>query len=264
MRKLYQTKALLHWVLPVGMILTGCTKTEAPPANSSAGANTETMGSLDGASPETPAAPGGAAGGSGAGSKAAPAPSAGVGSPPDSARPVAPAPRPAPVTVAEGTEIKARLVPTLSTKTAQAGQAFEATLAEPLIAGDYVIAPKGARVSGTVVESDPGGRVKGVASIAVKLTGIEVKGKEIAISTTAYGREAQSTKKQDAAKVGIASGIGAAVGAIAGGGRGAAIGAGAGAGAGTGVVLATRGEPAVLPSETMLTVKLTAPLTVER
>jgi hypothetical protein len=168
------------------------------------------------------------------------------------------------VTVAEGTEIRARLVPTLSTKTAQAGQTFEATLAEPLTAGDYVIAPKGARVSGTVVESDPGGRVKGVASIAVKLTGIEVKGKEVAISTTAYGREAQSTKKQDAAKVGIASGIGAAVGAIAGGGRGAAIGAGAGAGAGTGVVLATRGEPAVLPSETMLTVKLTAPLTVER
>jgi hypothetical protein len=75
---------------------------------------------------------------------------------------------------------------------------------------------------------------------------------------------AKGTKKEDAVKVGVGSGIGAAIGAIAGGGKGAAIGAGVGAGAGTGVVLATKGDPAVIPSESALTFQLKAPLTVAR
>jgi hypothetical protein len=62
--------------------------------------------------------------------------------------------------------------------------------------------------------------------------------------------------------VGIGAGVGAAIGAIAGGGKGAAIGAGAGGAAGTGTVLATRGDPAVLPSESLITFKLQAPVTV--
>ena len=172
--------------------------------------------------------------------------------------------KPPPVTLAEGTNISARLIPTLSTKTAVAGQAFEATLAEPLTVGDYVVAPKGARVNGVVVASDDGGRVKGRASLTVKLTSIEASGSEIPIVTTNYSRQAPGTKKKDAATIGIASGVGAAIGAIAGGGRGAAIGAGAGAGGGTGVVLATHGKPAVMPSETLMSFRLTAPVTVER
>ena len=51
-------------------------------------------------------------------------------------------------------------------------------------------------------------------------------------------------------------------GAIVGGKKGAGIGAATGAGAGTGVVLATRGDPAVYPSETVITFKLRAPITV--
>src|SRR6266511_178751 len=52
--------------------------------------------------------------------------------------------------------------------------------------------------------------------------------------------------------------------AIAGGGKGAAIGAGAGGGAGTGLVLATRGDPAVVPSESKLTFRLQGPITVTK
>ena len=104
-----------------------------------------------------------------------------------------------------------------------------------------------------VASLDPGGRVKGVASLSVRLTSIETEKGPVSITTNAVARQAKTTKRNDAVKVGIGSGIGAAIGAIAGGGRGAAIGAGAGAGAGTGVVLATRGEPAVLPAESVLT-----------
>jgi hypothetical protein len=43
---------------------------------------------------------------------------------------------------------------------------------------------------------------------------------------------------------------------------GAAIGAGAGAAAGTGTAMMTRGDPAVIPAESVLTFKLSAPVTV--
>ncbi|MBN8734130.1 MAG: hypothetical protein J0L64_26570 [Acidobacteria bacterium] len=171
---------------------------------------------------------------------------------------------PPPVTVAEGTEIAVRTVETLSTKSAENGTRFEATLREPLIVGNYVVAPKGARAYGVVSNADDGGRVKGVASITVRLTELEVNGKRMDVTTSTVTHVAKATKKQDAVKVGVASGIGAAIGAIAGGGKGAAIGAGAGAGAGTGVVLATKGEAAVIASESPLTFKLTAPVTVAR
>jgi hypothetical protein len=52
------------------------------------------------------------------------------------------------------------------------------------------------------------------------------------------------------------------IGALAGGGKGAAIGAGVGGGAGAGAVVATRGYAAKLPSETRVTFRLKAPVTI--
>jgi hypothetical protein len=152
-----------------------------------------------------------------------------------------------------------RTTSVLSTKSAEAGERFTATLAEPLIEGDRVIAPKGATVEGKVVESDDGGKVKGLAEIAITLTSLHTANGEVPISTSSVSRQARATKKKDATKIGIGAGVGAAIGAIAGGGKGAAIGSAAGAGAGTGVVLATKGDPAVFPAESLLTFRLKAP-----
>jgi hypothetical protein len=171
--------------------------------------------------------------------------------------------KPDPVTIAQGTPLRIRTDSALSTKTAKAGDTFTATLMEPLVVDGKEIAPRGARAQGRVVNSDEGGRVKGVASISVRLTQIHVGTRDVAITTGTIGRQARTTKKKDAVKVGIGAGIGAAIGAIAGGGEGAAIGAGAGGAAGTGLVLATHGEPAVIPAETVLTFKLTAPVTLD-
>jgi hypothetical protein len=55
---------------------------------------------------------------------------------------------------------------------------------------------------------------------------------------------------------------GAVIGGIIGGGSGAAKGAAIGGGAGAGAVLATRGDEVRLPAGTVLSVKLTTPLTV--
>ncbi len=173
---------------------------------------------------------------------------------------------PVTLTVPAGQRVPVRTIHALSTKTARSGQAFSAVLTAPIAAADgTVLAPRGATVSGVVVASDPGGRVKGVAQLSVRLTGIELAGgKSSGIATSVLTRRAPATKKKDMLKIGAGSGAGAVIGAIAGGGVGAAIGAGAGAGAGTGAVLLTRGDPAVIPSESLLTFALSRPLVVTR
>lgn len=183
--------------------------------------------------------------------------------PPAAVAPVAPLVQT--FTVPEGTPLRVRTTSTLSTKAVQTGANFTASLEEPLIAGNTVIAPKGALVEGRVVESDPGGRVKGVASMTLQLTSLQLEGgKSMPISSDTVVRQANTTKKKDAMKVGIGAGIGAAIGAIAGGGKGAGIGAAVGSAGGTGAVLATRGEPAVIPAETVLTFSLQTPVTVTK
>jgi len=181
---------------------------------------------------------------------------------PEAAAPLPP-PKPQAVTIAQGTRLKIRTETELSTKSAKTGDAFAATLAEPITIEGQVVAPRGSRVDGRVVESDPGGRVKGVATISVRLTRLHIGNRQVELQTGVFEREAIATKKKDAVKVGIGAGIGAAIGAIAGGGEGAAIGAASGGAAGTGVVLATHGDPAVISAESVLTFKLTAPITVE-
>ena len=174
-----------------------------------------------------------------------------------------PAAPPRSITLDVRTALKVRTTSTLSTKSHKVGDTFAASLEEPLTQGNLVIAPKGSTVVGKIVEADPGGRVSGVASMAVALDTIETaEGLTVSLNTDPIRIEAQSTTTKDAAKVGIATGIGAAIGAIAGGGKGAGIGAATGAGAGTGVVLGTRGDAAEIASETVLDFELSSPVTI--
>jgi hypothetical protein len=167
------------------------------------------------------------------------------------------------VTLPAGTAITVRTTSSISTKTATSGDAFSANLAEPLVVDGKEVAPKGADVQGAVANADDGGRVKGVATLSLRLTKLEIRGDDVPVDTRLFVKSAPATKKNDAIKVGIGAGIGAAIGAIAGGGEGAGIGAASGAGAGTAVVLATHGDPAVVAAESVITFRLSAPLTVE-
>jgi len=174
---------------------------------------------------------------------------------------VAAAPEREPVTLPAGSPVEVRTTSTISSKTHAAGTMFTATLERALTSNGRVLAPVGARVEGVVATVNPGGRVKGRASLSLRLNSIgAADGRTIACRTNAWGTQAKATKKKDAMKVGIGAGIGAAIGAIAGGGKGAAIGAGAGGGAGTGVVLATHGDPALVPAESRIRFTLAAPV----
>lgn len=165
-------------------------------------------------------------------------------------------------TIPAGTPIAVRTTNTLSTKTQQNGEAFVGSLESDLVVKEVVVAKKGATVNGVVVNSDDGGRVKGRASIAVAVRSIEGVHGPIKVQTGSYTVVAKSTVKRDVVRGGIMTGAGAAIGAIAGGARGAAIGAGVGAGAGAGTAVATKGDPATIPAESVLRLKTTAAATV--
>jgi hypothetical protein len=156
-----------------------------------------------------------------------------------------------------------RLQDSISSDRNHPGDTFTATLDQPLVVDGFVIAERGARVEGKIVEAQQAGRVKGLASIALELTRLNLSdGQHVEISTDSFTKMGPESKKQDAAKIGGGAALGAIIGAIAGGGKGAAIGAGAGGATGTGVVLATRGKPAVLPSETKISFRLNNSVTI--
>ena len=122
------------------------------------------------------------------GVKAGPAPEVAVATLPAAAPAPALAPRPAvTTTAAAGKALQVRLTSSLSTKTAKSGEIFTAALAEPLVADGVTLAEKGAIVTGVVADSDPGGRVKGVASLAVRLTRLELtNGRAVSLTTNSF------------------------------------------------------------------------------
>ena len=166
-------------------------------------------------------------------------------------------------TLPAGSLLSVRLLNSVSSSMNAPGSPVAAELAAPLVVAGRTIANIGSAVTGIVSESSPGGRIKGVAHIALRLTEVRLNdGRTLALSTDAPVFYARKTVKRDVIAVGITSGIGSAIGAIAGGGKGAAIGAGAGAGAGTVGVLATHGVAAVAPAESVIQFRLRNSVTV--
>lgn len=184
--------------------------------------------------------------------------------------PTAPAPAPVTppppavqsITVPAGTAIAIRLLDGISTERNRAGDPFQATLEEPLLADGVVVADRGATVMGRVVQATAAGRVSGLSELALELDRIRTLAGEVQIASDTMIRRGETSRGKDAATVGAMAGIGAAIGAIAGGRRGAGIGAGAGGAAGTGTVMSTRGKPVEFEPEARLTFRLRAPITV--
>ncbi len=166
------------------------------------------------------------------------------------------------VTLPAGTTISVRLDHALSTDQNESGDDFEATVYSPVVADGVTVIPAGAAARGQIVEARESGRLKGVARLRVTLDEVEVDDSWVDINTTASSRQAGNHKKRNAILIGGGAGTGALIGAIAGGGTGAAIGAGIGAGAGTAAAAYTGKKDIRLPAETLLTFRLTEPVTV--
>src|ERR1039457_2303054 len=115
-----------------------------------------------------------------------------------------PAPEPHKVTLNAGMLLPVRLVDGVSSERNAPGDAFLATLDKELVVDGFVIAERGARVEGRVVASDPGGKMKRAAEIAVQLTRLHTSdGQNVAIRTDSFERHAEQARAGDVEKVAV-------------------------------------------------------------
>jgi hypothetical protein len=155
--------------------------------------------------------------------------------------------------IPRNTILALELLTPVSTDASQRGDRIQAKVIEPAEYAGYTI-------DGRVSAVKRPGKVKGVAELQLafdqihspdsrtatlhaELVEISPMGAEYDPQVDSEGGvKGRDSTKDDAAKVGAASGIGAIIGAIAGGGKGAAIGAIIGGGAGTAGVMTQRGK----------------------
>ncbi len=162
-----------------------------------------------------------------------------------------------------GTKITIQTADVIDSDGTNLNAEYHASLADPLMVGSVVVAPKGAPAMLRVVQLDQAGAVKGRVSLGIQLVAVTIDGRRRDVHT---GQATIQSDSQGAktAKRGLLGGIlGATVGAIAGGSGGAAKGAAIGAAAGAGAA-AISGVKVTVPKETRLSFTVVhPPLTVE-
>ncbi len=179
--------------------------------------------------------------------------------PPPAPPPTRPAPLPMPepppvekprepreVTLRAGLPITVRLDHTVSTDRSRPGDTFTASLTKAIIEDGLIIADRGARVEGQIVDARRAGRVNGRSYLSLELTEIHGDdGQTIAIDTSVFSAEGEGQTKKSVKRGAIGAGIGAAIGAIAGGG-----------GAGAGSAAVQGGEAVIFEAESRLSFRL--------
>ena len=182
--------------------------------------------------------------------------------PADSTPPPPPPPAPKKFIIDQGTQMTVRLMDPIDSGKNQTGDTFHATLKTPLTSDGEEAVPAGVELTGHLVEVKSAGKFAGQSEVILQLDSLSSGGQTYNLQTDQYKKTGSSRGKNTAEKVGGGAVIGGIIGALAGGGKGAAIGAAAGAGVGGGVQAATKSQQIKLPSETVLSFTLQAPITV--
>jgi hypothetical protein len=168
-----------------------------------------------------------------------------------------------PVTLPAGTAIHVQLDQSLASDQNRSGDKFDATVAQPIISDGKTVIPKGAEVTGRVVDAKKSGHLMGVARLRLDLASVEVNGKTYEIETSSAHRAGGNHRKHNLMLIGGGGAGGALIGAIAAGGKGALIGGPVGAGVGTAAAYFTGKKDIRLPAESHLTFELSEPVTID-
>jgi hypothetical protein len=152
----------------------------------------------------------------------------------------------------------------LSSERARVEDRVEARVTRDVFVDGRVAIPAGTRVIGAVTMVERGGKIKERARLGVRFhTLVLADNTELPIRTESIMREGEAPGRESSAKIGGAAVGGAILGAIIGGGKGAVIGGATGAAGGTAAVMAGDRNAATLTAGTVLTARLTEPVTVE-
>jgi len=168
------------------------------------------------------------------------------------------------IIVPEGTQIAMTLQTGLTTKTANVGDRFEATMAAPVSVNGRVAIPDGAKVSGHVILVEQPGKASGRGLLQLSYDTVSFGGHAYDLGSHSLVYESASGTKKDVALIGGGTVAGGVVGAIVGGDKSVAKGAAVGAVAGTGASLMTRGPQLTLERGTALSASLDQAVSVRR
>ena len=183
-------------------------------------------------------------------------------------------------TVPAGTVLNCRLTQTITTQINSPGQAFAATVAEPLMIDGQEAIPAGAVIRGRIASLNRPGRVKRVGEMVLSPETLSMPNGQTftlkAVLLHAYGApsarvsdteglvKGPNAHKGDLTEIGAGTGGGAFLGTLLGGFHGALIGGLVGGAAGLVDRLRRRGPDLALPTGTELKFQLTQQLVVLR
>ena len=151
------------------------------------------------------------------------------------------------------------MVDSIDSEQHRPGDVFSATLEDPIVMGNDVIAQKGAKAVVRLADAKDSGKLSGRSSLTLQLVSVVIDGKTVQIDSSDVAQQSGSRTERTAKSAAAVGVLGAIIGGIAGGGKGAAIGAAAGAGAGAGAQVLLDPQKVKVPSETVLTFITAAP-----
>jgi len=182
--------------------------------------------------------------------------------------------------IPQGSHVLLKMVNSISTRTASAGDYVYLTTATPIVANGGVVVPVGSYVQGVVTQSTRSGRVKGRAELSIRIESLTLpSGKVVKIAPHLQSVDSEATEQKvdkegavqqggskgtDAARIATTGGMGAAIGGMADRSwKGAGIGAGAGGAVGLATVLLTRGREVELRQGASVDVTFERPVPVD-
>jgi len=161
-----------------------------------------------------------------------------------------------------GTEFDVRLQNSLSSKTAQLEDRFEATTMVDLQdERGRVLVPAGSTMRGVVTSVTKATRLERTGRLSVSFDRLTIDHRSYPIRATVTQALESAGIRGEAERIGIGAGAGEILGAILGGAKGALAGILIGGG---GTIAATEGKDVELPIGTVLRVRLDSPLTLAR
>jgi hypothetical protein len=167
-----------------------------------------------------------------------------------------------PVTIPAGAVLRVRINRGLDSQHVAPGTTFDGTVLTDVVADNAVAIPRGATVSGIVVDAKKAGVFKGEGQLSLQIQSLTLGGAVYPVQTDIWQRNGRDKTAGTVNNTVGSSAVGALFGALVGGGTGAAIGAGVGAGAGlAGSAASPRGQIFVAP-ESVLTFRTTSPIGV--